>query len=115
MMIIFENDDIVVESASYCHPGFDSAIDLAKKSGDVIVGHVVHRNAATGCDTFGRSPLAIVAILPDDTVATLYEFGWRWSGIGGRNILGWWYGPSEWDISAIQEYGPVLERSLSAG
>ncbi len=107
-MIIFENDDLAIERSGSWHPGFDSAIDLARNSGDVIVGHPVWKKTGTGCDIFGRSSLSIFCVLPDDSVMVMYTFGWRWSESGQRNVLGWWYGDSEWDVVAIQDYGPVL-------
>lgn len=99
---------ITIERALHSHPGFDSAIDLARKSGDVIVGHSMEH---TGCDIFGRSPLCIFCEMPDGTISTMYQFGWRWSESGQRNVLGWWYGDSEWDVASIQMYGPVLSAT----
>ena len=108
MAIIFENDTLVIERARHTHPGFDSAIKLAISSGDgVIVGHRVWKNACTGSDIFGRSHLGIYVQLDDDSLAELYWFGWRWSPSGERQVLGWWYGESEWDVAKIQQYGPV--------
>lgn len=91
----------MIERALHTHPGFHSAIDIARQSGDVIVGH---SSEHTGCDIFGRSPLCIF----DGDENLMYTFGWRWSESGHRNVLGWWYGDSEWDVANIQSYGPVL-------
>lgn len=107
-MIIFENDELAIERSGSWHPGFDSAIDLALSSGDVIVGHPVWKKASTGCDIFGRSSLSIFCVLPDDSVMVMYAFGWQWSESGQRSVLGWWHGDSEWEVVAIQDYGPVL-------
>jgi len=111
MAIIFEDDTLVIERARHTHPGFDSAIDLAFLSGpSVIVGHRVWKNAGTGADCFGRSSLGIYVEMPDDSLLELYYFGWRWSPSGERQVLGWWYGESEWDVCHIQQYGPVQVR-----
>jgi len=107
-MKLYENSELAIMRPDHRHPGIDSAIDLAAQSGDVIVGHVERKNAANGADIFGGAPLSIVGVLPDGSVAILYTFGWRWSESGQRNVLGWWFGASEWDVAAIQQYGPVL-------
>ena len=109
MIIIFENEELMIERACSWHPGLDSAIDIARHSGEVIVGHVIWKNAGTGCDTFGRSPLRICCVQPDESVTVMYTFGWRWSESGQRSVLGWWHGDSEWDVVEIQAYGPVLD------
>lgn len=106
-MIIFENADVVVTRASHRHPGLDSAITLAQ-CGDVIVGHIEVKAAAVGADCFGSPPLCVVAVCHDEAVVVMYTYGWRWSEAGQRNVLGWWFGDGEWDVAAIQAYGPVL-------
>jgi len=108
-MIIYENKTHKILRASHRHPGIDSAIDVALTSGDVIVGHVIGKNAASGADCFGGAPLTISCVLPGDRLAILYTFAWRWSEIGQRMMLGWWHGDSEWDVLCVQEYGPVME------
>lgn len=91
---------MVVCQASHTHPGFDSGLEICRSAGDVLMGH---GSEHTGCDIFGKSPLCIFTGDGD----VMYTFGWRWSESGQRNILGWWYGPSEWDVANIQRYGPV--------
>lgn len=107
--ILYENSEFRIERASSNHPGFDSAIDVVKGSGDLFIGHKVPQNGFPKHDCFGTAPLGIFCVLPDDSIVDVYEFGWRWSPSGERNVLGWWFGDSEWDVTNIQKYGKVVE------
>ena len=111
--ILHENADWIVYRASHTHPGFDSGIDVARRCGGVMMGYVLRKGAANGCDCFGRASLEIICVMADDSIIRLYMYAWRWSESGQRNVLGWWYGDGEWDVESIQEYGPVQDEVQS--
>ena len=89
------------------HPGYDAGIDLAARSGDVVLGHERHEHAATGCDSFGGPPLVIAAVMDDHTLAVLYRFGWRWSAARRRMVCGWWTDAADPVCESVFDLGPI--------
>jgi len=88
----------IVQPIRTSHPWINHALDFVRDHGQPGMEMSVQTgwNGFYGLPTahFGKSPFA--------------QLGWKWSEVGKREVLAWWYGDGEWD-----HLGPVIQFGTS--